>query len=204
MNTALIYHRPEIPALPPPGQPVLIRVVTAEARQMARQELRTVLREMLAAWSQIFSEQLPLRETASGPVWSEQLGGHNLDISLSYAEGEAWIGLLRGGFIGVDVMRIQLIPEAEAVARHYLDSEALRNIQQSTDPALAFAKAWTVLEARLKCLKQPLRESAIIPVAAAAKCDIQSLVQPDRLMVTVATSGVHELLRSPVEELGTG
>jgi 4'-phosphopantetheinyl transferase len=187
MKGALIFHWPEMPALPPPGQPVLIRVATAPARQTARKELRTALRQVLAAWSNFSSENLPLRETAAGPTWPGQLGDHGLDISLSYADGEGWIGLLRAGWIGVDVLRLQLVPEAEAVAQHYLDAGAWQNIQQATDPALAFATAWTTLEARLKCRKQPLRESAAAPVPDTTPCEIQNLVQADGLLVTVAT-----------------
>ena len=149
-----------MPALPPPGEPVLIRVVTSSSRQQSRQELRIVLRQVLAAWSGFLPEQLVLNETASGPVWPGRLGGHGLDISLSYAEGEAWIGLIRDGAIGVDAMRIQIFPEAEIVARDYLGFEALKIIQASAAPALAFASAWTAFEARLKCLKQPLREQS--------------------------------------------
>ena len=75
------------------------------------------MRQVLAAWSGLPPEQLPLAETSRGPVWRGQLGGHDLDISLSYAEGEGWIGLRCAGRIGVDVMQIQNFPEAEAVAR---------------------------------------------------------------------------------------
>jgi 4'-phosphopantetheinyl transferase len=183
----MIFHWPEMPARPPLRQPVLIRVATATARPAARRELRTVLRLVLARWSGLAPEQLPLRETPSGPVWSGLLGGLRLDISLSHAEGEGWIGLLRGGWMGVDVMRIQSIPEAQEVARHYLDPEALETIQHAADPALAFATAWTALEARLKCLKQPLREVSATGASDLAECAIQSLIQPDRLMLSVAT-----------------
>jgi 4'-phosphopantetheinyl transferase len=183
----LIFHWPEMPERPPLRQPVLIRVDTAAARPAARRELRTVLRPVLARWSGLTPEQLPLRETPSGPVWSGQLDGQRLDISLSHAEGEGWIGLLRGGWIGVDIMRIQSIPEAQAVARHYLGLNALETIQRATDPALAFATAWTALEARLKCLKQPLREAAATGAPDLAECVIQSLIQPGGLMLSVAT-----------------
>ena len=182
-----IFHWPEMPTLPPPGQPVLIRVATSQSRQAARQELRKVLRQILAAWSNLAPEQLPLPETSRGPVWPGQLGGHTLDISLSYAEGEGWIGLLRDGLIGVDAMKIQHIPEAEDVARHYLGSDALAAIQQSTDPTLAFATAWTGLEARLKCLKQELNEWPVMRTFAATQCAVQNLALPDRLMLAVAT-----------------
>ena len=101
MKTALIYHWPAMPPLPPPGQPVLIRVATTQPHQTARQELRTALRQLLASWSRLSPERLPLCETAAGPVWPEPIGGHGLDISLSYADGEGWIGLIRGEWIGV-------------------------------------------------------------------------------------------------------
>jgi len=190
MKTAvkINFDWPEMPELPKPGEPVLIRVATSQSRQAARQELRKVLRQILAAWSNFSLEQLPLHETARGPVWLEQLAGHDLDISLSYAEGEGWIGLLRGGLIGVDAMRIQTVPEAEDVARHYLGPEILTAIRQSADPAAAFAAAWTELEARLKCLKQKLSEWSVTQPFAGTKCDIQSMVLPNRLMVTIASS----------------
>ncbi len=182
----LISCWPEMPVLPPPGQPVLVRVATGRSRPAARQKLRTVLRRTLAAWTNHSPGKLPLYETARGPVWLGQLGGHDLDINLSYAEGVGWIGLLRAGCIGVDAMQIQHIPEAEEVAHHFLGDVALATIQQSTDPAMAFAIAWTELEARLKCLKQELNEWPVTQSFATDRCAIQTMIIPDRLMVTVA------------------
>jgi len=182
------FHSEEMPPLPPPGKPVLIRVATTPPHQTARQELRAVLRTVLAAWSDLPPEQLPLVETAHGPVWRGKLGGRTLDISLSYAEDEGWIGLIRGGRIGVDAMNIQYIPEAEQVARHYFDNATLAAIQHSSDPALAFTTAWTELEARLKCMKLELNEWSVPQEVAIAKCAIQNIVLPERVMVTVATA----------------
>jgi phosphopantetheinyl transferase len=183
----LVSYWPEMPVLPPPGQPVLIRLATSQSRQAARQELRSVLRRILAAWTNLSPEQLPLCETARGPVWLGQLGGYNLDINLSYSEDEGWIGFFRAGSIGVDVMQIQPIPEVEEVARHFLGHVALATIQQSTDPAMAFAMAWTEWEARLKCLKQELNEWSVTQTFTTTKCAIQTMIFPDRLMVTVAS-----------------
>jgi 4'-phosphopantetheinyl transferase superfamily len=154
----LIFEWPELPALPAIGRPILIRVVTSASRRVARQEIRTVLRRVLAVWSGLAPELLPLGESSRGPRWHGLVGGHSLDISLSYCEGEAWIGLIRGGAIGVDAMSIQPIAEAEAVARHYFDPETLAGIRQSCQPAQSFALSWTKLEARLKCLKLELTE----------------------------------------------
>lgn len=177
-----------MPALPSPGQPVLIRVATSTSRQAARQELRTVLRRILAAWSNILPEQLPLHETTRGPVWSGQIGEQALDISLSYAEDEGWIGLLRAGLIGVDAMHIQQITEAEDVALHYLGTTALNAIQRAMDPPMAFAQAWTELEARIKCLKRELNEWHFTQALAANRCAVHSMVIPDNLVVSMATA----------------
>ena len=176
-----------MPALPPPGQPVLIRVATPPSRPTARQELRTALRRILAAWSNILPEHLPLQETTRGPVWSGHIGDHILDISLAYAEHDGLIGLMLGGFIGVDVMPVQRITEAEAVALHYLGPEAMKAIQRADDPPTAFALAWTGLEARIKCLKRELNEWHSTPALEAIPCHIQNVVLPDNLMVSLAT-----------------
>ena len=101
---------------------------------------------------------MTLIETPRGPVWDGELAGHSLALSLSYTEREAWIGLRRGGAIGVDAMTMAAMPEMEAVARLYLGPPAWAAIQVAPDPVRAFAQAWTALEARLKCLKQPLTE----------------------------------------------
>jgi 4'-phosphopantetheinyl transferase len=188
MNGApkIIFDWPAIPPLPPLGQPTLIRVVVATFRPAARQKLRMVLRQVLAAWSGILPGQLPLQETARGPIWAGTLNGHSVDISLSYANGEGWIAFLRGGWIGVDAMPIQPVPEAEDVARHYLGRNALTFIQQSSDPALAFAQAWTEREARLKCLKLELFEWSEAQSRDLAACTVQHRVFANRLVVTVA------------------
>ncbi len=183
-----MFHWPELPPLPPPGVPVLIRVDTIQPRQQARQELRAILRQVLSAWSGLPPEQLPLDETTRGPVLREQLDRQDLDISLSYTEGKGWIGLLRAGWIGLDVMQIKRIPEAEAVARIYLGPEAWKTIQQSDDTALAFAAKWTTLEARLKCLKRGLAESSDLQAIAQPDCTLQTIILPGNQIVTIATS----------------
>jgi len=173
--------------LPPLGQPVLIRVPTAPLRQGARAELRAALRGVLKAWSGLPSGQLPLRETPRGPVWPGLLAGHSLDISLAYGGDEGWLGLSRGGSIGLDVMPLKPVAEAEEVARHYLGPAALAVMRQSRQPARAFALAWTDLEARLKCLKRGLSEWSALLAADLAECASRSFVLADRVVVAVAT-----------------
>jgi hypothetical protein len=186
VESKIIFGWPEMPPLPSVGQITLIRVTTSTFRPTARHELRAVLRQILAGWSGFLPEKLPLRETARGPVWAGQLIGHVLDISLAYANGESWIALLRGGFIGVDALLIQPVPEAEDVARLYLGRNAMVAIQQSYDPALAFAQAWTEFEAKLKCLKQEMNERSGSQEEK-FPCFIQSWIFSGQRMVTVAS-----------------
>lgn len=188
----LIFQWPELPPLPPVGEPVLIRVATPASRPAARQELRAVLRRILAAWGGFAPESRlagPLDETPRGPRWQGLIAGHPLDISLSYCDGEGWIGLIRGGAIGVDVMAVQPVAEAEAVARHYLGPDALVSIRKSRQPAQAFALAWTQLEARLKCLKLELSEWNASRTGTSANCTCREILFKNHTAVAMAISG---------------
>jgi 4'-phosphopantetheinyl transferase len=187
------FSWPEIPALPPPGQPVLVRVPTPSPRAEARRELRLALRQVLADWSGCSAEQIPLHETPRGPLWMGLLAGSSLDISLSYADGEAWMGLIRGGSIGIDVMRVQPVPELETLAPLYLGPAAWHTIQNSRHPDVSFALAWTELEARLKLLKQSLREFSSVPVSAAAdgECASRHFLLPNNSVLALACKN-HE------------
>lgn len=186
----MIFPWPEIPDLPPPGQPVLVRVPTPSARVSARRELRAVLRRVLANWGACSAEEMPFRETARGPAWMGTLAGWSLDISLSYANGEGWIGLIRGSSIGIDVMRVQPVPERENVARIYLAPAAVKTIQNSPDPDLSFALAWTDWEARIKLLKWPLREFSDVPTAGVSERASRHFLLPDGLVMALACGSI--------------
>ncbi len=181
-----IFRWPKTPALPAPGRPVLLRVPTPSARVAARRELRAALRRLLADWTGCSAEQLPLHETARGPAWTGPLAGFSLDISLSYAEGEGWIGLIRAGSIGIDVMRVQPIPEVESLTRLYLGPAVWETIRNSRYPDLRFALAWTDMEAGLKLSKQPLREFSEGTATHAGKCASQRFLLPDGLVIALA------------------
>jgi phosphopantetheinyl transferase len=149
---------PHVPELPPPGMPVLIRVRANAPRERVRGELRSILRHVIASWSGHAPELMPLHETAHGPQWRADLAGHSLDISVSYSQSDAWIGLLCGGTIGVDAITRTTFAEMALVGPLFLGPESWRRVCRSLDPVRAFALAWTGLEARLKCMKQPLTE----------------------------------------------
>ncbi len=152
------YCWPELPRLPSSGEPVLIRVAASPERPVARREARAALRVILASWSGLPPSRVLLEESCIGPLWPNRLAGETLDINFSYGANEAWIGLVRAGRIGVDVMRVEPFAESQAVARAYLGPEAAAAIALAPDPDRAFAAAWTEREARLKCAKRGLTE----------------------------------------------
>ena len=84
LDGVLICRWPQMPALPAAGRPVLVRVATEGARAAARKQMRSVLRALLAHWSGLATEALPIVETERGPVWQGLLAGESLDISFSY------------------------------------------------------------------------------------------------------------------------
>lgn len=190
-----IWHWPKVPELPPPGRFVLICVRTGSSRAEARLKVRTVLRQVLASWSHPALDDLPLKETPRGPAWEGRLLGDALDVSLSYAASEAWIALSRGGLIGVDIMRLEPVPEAEAIAQTYFGPADRSALRQSTDPIRDFALAWTQLEARCKCLKQGLTEWSEPSATQGQGCRTDSVIVEDRLALSVATAAQDFLCR---------
>jgi 4'-phosphopantetheinyl transferase len=179
-----IHIFPELPPLPPTGQPVLLRIPCTLLRPAARERARNVLQSLLSQWSGLAS--LPLQETASGPVWSGRLQGASLDISLSYGAGEIWIALLRGGAIGIDVMAPQAMEDAQAVAKLYLGETPANAICQSAEPEIVFAMAWTQREARLKCLKRGLSEWTPKSAHTEAGCTTQPILATPKIAGTLA------------------
>ena len=207
-----IWHWPDFPELPPPGRLVLICVRTSGRRAEARKEVRAVLRRLLAKWTGLRLDEVPLQETPSVPVWQSDLrhplplrGGEgmgegwgegegdgllnpeSLDFSLSYTEDEAWIAVRRGGVIGIDIMRLEPVPEAEAITQTYFGPADLSALHESTDPVRDFALAWTQLEARCKCLKQGLTEWSESLTLDTKACTTESLIIQDKLALSVAT-----------------
>jgi hypothetical protein len=170
------HYWPEFPECPPTGVPVLVRMpLPTASRAAARREARAALRAVLAAWT---GHEPVLEETPQGPL----IRGEAIDVSLSYGAGEAWIGLIRGGRIGVDVMAVEPFAELNDVALDYLGPAAAARIRQAADPARAFAAAWTEHEAQLKCAKRSLSEWTGAELAAS----VETIAGPGAIQGAVA------------------
>jgi len=177
-----------MPALPPPGQPVLVKVDTGASRPAARQQMRETVQRIFSAWSGSPAQLPSWRETPCGPIWPDPLGNLPVAVSFSYSDNTGWIGLVRSGLIGVDAMRACPFPEMEEVALLYLGPASAATIRAAVDPARAFAAAWTGWEARLKCQGHRLTEWPGAPVTSGIHFTGRQTHLQDDVVVSVVTA----------------
>jgi len=133
-----------------------------------------LLREILAHDLACPAEAVPLRHASSG---APEISGHPLGVSLAYADEMLLLGVCHGAQIGVDLLRIQPVPDWHEVATLYLGPQ--RCAELAACPAArrdaAFARQWAELEARSKCLGLGLQEHSPTHAARLYAGDIQML-----------------------------
>lgn len=150
------------------------------ASHTARQALRQILGELLA-------HEIILRETAFGPMLD--CAARDIRLSLSYAANLCLIGLAERHALGVDIVRIEPLPEIEALSRLYLPHTACRAVLD-TPPATrdaSFALHWAQMEARSKCLGLPLAEINPQREQALNTCQLIRCVQRNAYRIALAT-----------------
>lgn len=155
------------------------------ARQIVRRALGDALTKILAAKDgSIELLSSPGQPIRLAPPWS------HIGISVSHEPGLSLAAVHLGGPVGIDLMRLGApIADIELLAHDYLGPAAAMAI--GTQPAetrqLAFANAWTRLEARLKCLALPLNEWAPELETQLATCTVTELAMPSGWIAAVAT-----------------
>lgn len=138
-------------------QTLLLLTLPGADRAEARARVRAVLAKIAARLSH------RIIETPCGPEFADS--GHH--ISISYASGNALIGISKQRRIGVDIVKIEPISESSALARLYLPDGA-----SCIGSDEAFAARWASLEACCKALKLPLAEIDPARATAYAQCEM--------------------------------
>lgn len=142
-----------------------------ERREVARERVRLAVRQAAAQLSAVVPEQI---ELASAPGQAPRLrltrtGVTSMaGLSISHEEGLSLAAIHLHGPVGIDLMRVQDVPDWQAVARDYLGEAMAGALARLAPPqrAIAFARAWTAREAGLKCEGLPLAEWTALPCAA--------------------------------------
>jgi 4'-phosphopantetheinyl transferase len=148
-----------------------IAVPPGERREAARERIRLAVRQAAAQLSGLAQEQI---ELASQPGQAPQLrltsagATSTAGLSISHEDGLSLAAINLHGAVGIDLMRVQDVPDWQAVARDYLGDAVAGALAQLPPEAraLAFARAWTAREAGLKCEGLPLAEWTALPCAA--------------------------------------
>ncbi len=162
-----------------PGAPRVWALDTSSAhagppedeRQHARAAARAALRRLLAEHLGCAPDDLALsnvRGQAPRLLWQGASRAPGtlamLHLSVSHAPGLSLLAWCQGATLGVDVQAVPRnapVPELLHTAALYLEpNTALALAQKAQDASFfeAFTHAWSLHEARLKCLGQPLAE----------------------------------------------
>jgi 4'-phosphopantetheinyl transferase len=160
MKTLAVHPWPGPAPAPQDGLFAILIGVGAQ-REAARRQVRRAACEALAAALGIPADDIDISSTR-GTAPQVLVGGaaQPIGCSFAYEDGHALAAINLHGAIGADLMRVQDIPDWQAVARDYLGpavGAALLATSAAGRPR-AFAQAWTRREAALKCAGQALGE----------------------------------------------
>jgi 4'-phosphopantetheinyl transferase len=143
---------------------ILISVVTSVStpREAARGQLRQAVLEMLCLQLGLTPDAIVLNCTP-GQAMRVNLPGHHIRLSASYEQGISLAAIDQSSPVGIDVICIPQAFDWQQLARDYLGPEAMARIVNLawSEQMPAFAREWTRLEARLKCLGLGLQEWSV-------------------------------------------
>jgi len=130
---------------------LVIAIAAPASRVEARAGVRLAVREAAAQWLSMDVDTI-LVQSNPGQAPRLQLPGRTLGLSISHDEGLSLAAIHLHGKVGLDVMRVESIPDWEIVARDYLGPQVVQALAacSAMERPLALAQAWTAREASLK------------------------------------------------------
>ena len=162
---------------------LVISIGTVLPRAEARQRIRAAVREAAAQWLNLDIETISVESTPGQPP-RLLLAGRAAGLSLTHDEGISLAAIHLHGAVGIDVMRVQDVPDWANLARDYLGPQVAEELAACPDAQrpLRLAQAWTVREAALKYCGLPLAEWN----GAAPTCRLQALPLPAPYVASLA------------------
>ena len=162
---------------------LVIGIAAVLPRWEARLRIRAAVREALAQWLKLDIEAISVESTPGAPP-RLLLAGGAAGLSFSHDEGISLAAVHLHGAVGIDVMRVQAIPDWANLARDYLGPQVAQELAACPDAQrpLALAHAWTAREAALKYSGLQLAEWN----GAAPTCRLQALPLPAPYVASLA------------------
>lgn len=148
-----------------------------------RSDARAIARALLLEIAQNLSTETSVRliEGRHGP----QLSDPRWQVSLSYAGNRLLIGIACHQCVGVDIVKVEAIPDIEALAQLYLPAAACT--ARVPFQADQFALSWAQMEACCKASRLPLAEINTARELAYARCHLIECKQIEGYRIAVAT-----------------
>lgn len=162
---------------------LVIGIAAVLPRWEARLRIRAAVRAAAAQWLKMDIESISVASTPGAPP-RLLLAGRTAGLSLTHDEGISLAAIGLHGAVGIDVMRVQDIPDWANLARDYLGPQAADALAACPDAQrpLRLAQAWTAREAALKCAGLPLAEwNGVAPA-----CRLHALALAAPYMATLA------------------
>jgi 4'-phosphopantetheinyl transferase len=161
---------------------VVIGVDGSTQRDAARARIREALRAALGQMAGLAPDAIMIQSRPGFPpaVSYSGAGVAPPGIGIAHDEPLSLAAIRRHGPVGIDLLRVQEMPDWRAVAHDYLGPAATARIAAAppAQRATAFARAWTAHEARLKSLGLQLAEWTPQLETRLARCQCRELVLP--------------------------
>jgi 4'-phosphopantetheinyl transferase len=163
---------------------LVIGIVPPPSRMEARARLRQAVCEAAAQWQNLDIEAISV-ESTPGSSPRLLLAGGVVGLSFSHDEGISLAAVHLHGAVGIDVMRVQDVPDWANLARDYLGPQVAEELAACPDALrpLRLAQAWTAREAVFKCAGLQLKEWD----GVALNCHLQAVETPQNFVATLAT-----------------
>ena len=162
---------------------LVIGIAAVLPRAEARLRIRAAVREAAAQWLKLNIAAVSVESTPGTPP-RLLLAGRTAGLSFSHDDGISLAAVHLHGAAGIDVMRVQDIPDWFSLARDYLGPQVAEELAAYPDAQrpLRLAQAWTAREAALKCAGLPLAEWS----GTAPACRSHALPLPAPYVATLA------------------
>ena len=163
---------------------LVIGIAAVLPRTEARQRIRAAVRAAAAQWLKMDIESISL-ESMPGQPPRLLLAGRAAGLSLTHDEGMSLAAIHLHGAVGIDVMRVQDVPDWANLARDYLGPQVAEELAACPDAQrpLRLAQAWTAREAALKCAGLQLMEWNEMSL----NCNVQHIALQDGFVAMLAT-----------------
>jgi 4'-phosphopantetheinyl transferase len=165
-------------------------------RPAARASVRLALQAALGAWLNCHATAVVLHSSPGTPLRLHH-PAHHASLSISHEDGLSLAAIAPDCAVGVDLLATATLPDSAEclqLAQDYLDPSTAQTLTAlpAAEVPTAFALAWTMWEAQLKCAGLALREWRPMQETAQQTSILQTLALQDGYVGALASRQAHE------------